>query len=34
LYSSLDALREALSRLVADDQADVGGQPVPAVSVG
>jgi nucleoside-diphosphate-sugar epimerase len=33
-YSSLDALREALSWLVANDQADVGGQPVPGVSVG
>jgi nucleoside-diphosphate-sugar epimerase len=33
-YSALDALREALSWLVANDQADVGGQPVPGVSVG
>jgi nucleoside-diphosphate-sugar epimerase len=33
-YSALDALREALSWLVANDQADVGGQLVPAVSVG
>jgi nucleoside-diphosphate-sugar epimerase len=26
-YSSLDALHEALTWLVANDQADVGGQP-------
>jgi nucleoside-diphosphate-sugar epimerase len=29
-YSSLDALREALAWLVANGQADVGGQPFPA----
>ena len=29
-YSSLEALREALAWLVANGQADVGGQPVPA----
>jgi nucleoside-diphosphate-sugar epimerase len=28
-YSSLDALREALAWLVANGQADVGGQPLP-----
>jgi nucleoside-diphosphate-sugar epimerase len=28
-YSSLDALREALSWLVANGQADIGGQPFP-----
>jgi nucleoside-diphosphate-sugar epimerase len=28
-YSSLQALREALARLVANGQADVGGQPFP-----
>ena len=28
-HSALDALREALAWLVAHDQADVGGQPVP-----
>ena len=31
-YSSLDALHEALAWLVANGQADVGGQPFPAVS--
>jgi nucleoside-diphosphate-sugar epimerase len=31
-YSSLDALREALSWLVANGRADIGGQPVPAAS--
>jgi nucleoside-diphosphate-sugar epimerase len=31
-YTSLDALREALSWLVANGQADIGGQPVPAAS--
>jgi nucleoside-diphosphate-sugar epimerase len=31
-YSSLDALREALAWLVANGQADVGGQPFPAAS--
>jgi nucleoside-diphosphate-sugar epimerase len=29
-YTSLDALHEALSWLVANGQADIGGQPVPA----
>ena len=29
-YSSLEALHEALAWLVANGQADVGGQPVPA----
>jgi nucleoside-diphosphate-sugar epimerase len=29
-YTSLDALREALAWLVANGQADVGGQPLPA----
>jgi nucleoside-diphosphate-sugar epimerase len=29
-YSSLDALREAVSWLVANGQADIGGQPFPA----
>jgi nucleoside-diphosphate-sugar epimerase len=28
-YSSLDALREAVSWLVANGQADIGGQPFP-----
>jgi hypothetical protein len=28
-YSSLDALHEALAWLVANGQADVGGQPFP-----
>jgi len=31
-YTALDALHEALSWLVADGQADIGGQPVPAAS--
>jgi len=31
-YGSLDALHEALAWLVANGQADVGGQPFPAVS--
>jgi nucleoside-diphosphate-sugar epimerase len=31
-YTSLDALHEALSWLVANGQADIGGQPVPAAS--
>ena len=29
-YSTLEALRESLAWLVANGQADVGGQPVPA----
>ncbi len=29
-YSSLDALHEALAWLVANGQADLGGQPFPA----
>jgi nucleoside-diphosphate-sugar epimerase len=32
-YTSLDALHEALSWLVANGQADIGGQPVPAAGV-
>ena len=31
-YTALDALHEALSWLVANGQADIGGQPVPAAS--
>ncbi len=31
-YASLNALHEALARLVANGQADVGGQPFPAPS--
>jgi len=31
-YSSLDALHEALTWLVANGQADVGAQPFPALS--
>jgi hypothetical protein len=30
-YSSLDALHEALAWLVAHGQADIGGQPFPAL---
>jgi nucleoside-diphosphate-sugar epimerase len=30
-YTALDALREALGWLVADGQADVGGQPLPSL---
>jgi hypothetical protein len=33
-YSSLGALHEALAWLVANGQADVGGQPFPALSSG
>jgi hypothetical protein len=33
-YSSLDALREALSWLVANGQADIGGQQFLAEAVG
>src|SRR5689334_9817055 len=33
-YTALDALHEALSWLVANGQADIGGQPVPAAAAG